>query len=326
MIQKHLSKIIYLIAVSVIFASCTFDELYYSTDTNCHIRLHVDWTQTKFRLNGASVYVYHKTGDLYKAFPPFSNPYTIDLALPKGDYNLVLHNNTPYELPNLNFYGLEHAETLRVGPVMNTDPNYKLTSVLEPDDLGLAHLTDLTVTETMIDYFPFKPGSADHRTFKEFDLMVESVVTEIEIIVHVTGLNNASAAPPSEFRNVSGGLYMMTKKKQEELVTHHFILNNRTFDPGSNKNGTIRKTLKCFGPVDDKTVDNLLLMNFKLANGEQHPVLLNATDKLEKISDLKYRVRLECTLPDVPAVGEGDSGFDPGVEDWEDIEVDIPMG
>lgn len=324
--MKHIltNQILYVLLL-LLNCACCFDDLYYSTDTNCHIRLKVDWSKVDTRLNGASVYVYHYDGLLFQALPPSADPYKLDLALPKGKYHLVVHNNTPYELPNLNFTGKEHGETFRVSPVENRDTKYNLRSVLEPDVIGLAHLYDLEVTETMIDYFPYQPGSWENRNYKEFDLIAEPGLVEMEVVVHVKRLNSAAGAPPSELQNMAGGLMMLTKDRFDEGVDQHFILNERKFDAGSTTDGTISKTIKSFGLRENQQETYKLLMNFKLVNGDLHPILIDVTNKIEQLADLKYRIQVSCSLPDVPGVGEGDSGFDPDVEDWDNIEVDVPM-
>ncbi|MGL5785685.1 MAG: DUF5119 domain-containing protein [Bacteroidales bacterium] len=325
MIHRYLSKALCLISMINIFVSCSFDELYYETLNYCHIRLNIDWSKTKFRLNGASVYVYHKNGSLYKALPPFSNPYIIDLALPQGEYNLVLHNNTPYELPNMNFRGWEDSELFRAEPRGADKYMYGHNVVSEPEDLGLAHLFNIEVTKAMIDYNPLMERSTGSKIYEEFMLLAEPVISEIEVSVHISGLHNAAGAPLSELTNLAGGLKMMSKELHEEVVDHRFVLNNRLFDSGSDKNGRIMKTLRCFGFLPKTNLRNILKMNFMLVNGAPYNISADITDKIEKMSELKYRVALSCKLPDVQNESGGDSGFNPDVEGWEDIEVDVPM-
>lgn len=323
--KGNLTKRILYLLILLLNTSCCFDDLYYENDANCHIRLNIDWSKIDTRLNGASVYIYHRDGSLYKVLPPHPNPYTLDLVLPKGHYDLVVHNNTPYELPNLNFGGHEHAETFRVSPVKNQNTRYDLRSVLEPDVIGLAHLSDLEVTEAMIDYYPYKPDSWKNRIYKDFTLSAEPVLHEVEIIAHVQFLSSVAGAPPSELQNMAGGVMMMTKEKYDESLDYHFILNGRKFDSGSTTNGTISKKLKCFGFRENQQERYRLLMNFKLVNGDLHPIIIDVTDKIEKMDDFKYRIRIECSLPEMSGGGGGDSGFDPDVEDWENVDVDVPM-
>ncbi|MGL4292684.1 MAG: DUF5119 domain-containing protein, partial [Bacteroidales bacterium] len=124
---------------------------------NCHIRLNIDWSEIDCNLNGATMYVYREDGYLFKAFQPFPNPHCIEFALPKGKYELILHNNAPFELPNLRFAGLEKRHTLAVYVAANKDDTSQYKKVMEPDVFGLAGISELQVTEKMIEYFPYKP-------------------------------------------------------------------------------------------------------------------------------------------------------------------------
>ena len=54
-------------------------------------------------------------------------------------------------------------------------------------------------------------------------------------------------------------------------------------------------------------------------------ITMDITDEIKEIEKLKYKIEVECTLPNVPSIGDGDSGFNPDIEEWEDIEVDVPM-
>ena len=109
MFSYRLYKYCIILAMSIMCFSCKFDDLYYAADVECNIRINVDWKKTDFALNGASIYVYNADGSLYKTFPPFTNPYQLDISLPKGEYNLVIHNNTPWEMPNMIFDNINNA-------------------------------------------------------------------------------------------------------------------------------------------------------------------------------------------------------------------------
>ncbi|MGL4292104.1 MAG: DUF5119 domain-containing protein, partial [Bacteroidales bacterium] len=258
-------------------------------------------------------------------FQPFPNPHCIEFALPKGKYELILHNNAPFELPNLRFAGLEKRHTLAVYAAANKDDTSQYKKVMEPDVFGLAEISELQVTEKMIEYFPYKPASPEKHEIMEFSLAAHPSICEIEIIVHVTGLHNAAGAPVSSLSNLTEGILLFDRISTGKPISQEFILNNRQFDSGSSQNGRITKKLKSFGFTSDISLRQELQMNFKLVNGDSYPVTSDVTEKIEKIDSMKYRIRIDCVLPDVPAVGGGDSGFNPDVEDWENAEADIPM-
>ena len=314
-----------IIMTHFLYQGCCFDDLYYSDDANCKIRIYIDWSSCDIPLNGTTAYVYHANGEFYKMLGPFSNPYMIDFSLPKGEYNMLLHNNTPFELQNLKFSKIENAETFEVSTIENNESKHNKKNVLEPNVIALAHIYDLYITEKMINYYPNKPSYIEHNINKEIKLQTEVLTSEIEIRVNVKGLNNAAGAPISELRNLVEGIKLMSKEKTKNRVNQEFILNNRTFNDNSKKDGFISKKLISFGFHDNSEVRYILYMNFILVNGDKYPITMDITDKIKEIEKLKYKIEVECTLPNVPSIGDGDSGFNPDIEEWEDIEVDVPM-
>ena len=70
----------------------------------------------------------------------------------------------------------------------------------------------------------------------------------------------------------------------------------------------------------------LVEMEFGLLNGEKHPVSLDVTDAIRVTQGATHKIihiEVEIELPEV--IGNGDGAFDPDLEEWEDIDVDIPI-
>ena len=65
-------------------------------------------------------------------------------------------------------------------------------------------------------------------------------------------------------------------------------------------------------------------MNFPLINGKIHTITLDVSEQIERVDSLHYRIQTECELPEVISPGTGGS-FDTSVEEWEDLEFDIPV-
>ena len=114
-----------------------------------------------------------------------------------------------------------------------------------------------------------------------------------------------------------------------EQAAQAFILNNRTFDPGSDSDGTIMASFLSFGLVGDGNTDKryYLDINFVLVNGEDHPLTYDVTDLISidvTLSlQLSLNLDLEIELPEV--VGNEEGGFKTDINEWEDETVDIPM-
>ena len=119
-------------------------------------------------------------------------------------------------------------------------------------------------------------------------------------------------------------------KKHEQLLTHEFILNNREMLSSDSKDGKISKKLVSFGPHRRETRllhQHKLIMHFVLVNGEDHVVELDVTNMIESSHDGVqhiHKIRASIELP--VAIGDGGDGpFNPDVEDWEDVEIELPV-
>ena len=71
----------------------------------------------------------------------------------------------------------------------------------------------------------------------------------------------------------------------------------------------------------------MLIMHFVLVNGEDHVVELEVTNLIDSSHDGVqniHKIRSEIELP-VAIGGGGEGPFNPDVEDWESVEVELPI-
>ena len=140
------------------------------------------------------------------------------------------------------------------------------------------------------------------------------------------GLKYAAGAPRTHLKNLSGGYYLDSDKPHSLQVCHEFVQNTRCFAAEDPRNGTITRQLATFGLHDETGVRYLMEMEFVLLNGEKHPVSLDVTDAIRVTQGATHKIihiEVEIELPEV--IGNGDGAFDPDLEEWEDIDVAIPM-
>ena len=321
--NRFLHKMSLFLLCSLLLIGCKFDDLYYATDVNCSVRLNIDWQKhSDIQLNGASVYVYNSDGSLFKVFPPYSNPHKLDLALPVGCYDIIIHNNTPYELPNLSFDNINDRDKFLIKHIETKSSEIK--NVNEVDHLILGQINNLEITQELRDYFPYKPNSYESvEAHLECDVATKIITSELEVIANVKGLSNAATAPECVIDMMNGELCLMRLEQTQKPVNLQFVLNNRKLN-SSNTDGIISKTIKNLGFIDDTGKGTTIKLSFLLTNGEKHVVTIPLEGKIKKESELKYKVKIECELPNVGG-GGGDSGFDTDVSDWEDYFGDINM-
>ena len=333
-----------LLLMLVLGASCQRDHLYYASSNTATVLVEADWSVSGLHPNGVSVYAFHESdGSLYKRFPPVSAQSDCYVKLPEGEFTLVVMNDTPEEFAgSMEFTGEENLSTFRAMGVVDESRTNKLSEhlqsktgegdycIMEPDTLALAVVRGVKVTPEQIDYYYDMPQTdmSDEAAI-ELKVAPKVVISEVKITAHVKGLKYARGTTLSYLRGVAAGHMMGMEENTQETAAQAFILNNRSFDPGSDSDGTIKASFLTYGLVGDGNTDSryYLDINFVLLNGESHPLTFDVTDLISVdvalSMKLSLNMNLEIELPE--SVGEDGGGFDTDIIDWVDEVVDIPM-
>lgn len=328
------AMLLLLLAIS----SCKRDHLYYEGLNTATVIVNPDWTKSRLHPNGVTVYAYNSSdGSLYKRFPPVSAQERCYIQLPKGNYTLVVMNDTPEEFADrIDFIGEENLKTLQAKGVQDLKRSKRenasgsLYCIVEPDTLAVALYSNLNITQQQIDYFWDKPeNTVSPESAIKVNVEPKRVVTMINIKAHVKGLKYARGTTISYFRGLAEGHMLGQGQNSMESVAQSFILNQRVFDPGSDSDGTIKASFLSFGMLGDGNAASryYLDINFVLINGEPYPLTFDVTDLITvDISlnlQLSLNLNLEIELPEV--IGDEGGGFNPDVGEWEDEIVDIPI-
>ena len=328
------AMLLLLLAIS----SCKRDHLYYEGLHTATVIVNPDWTKSHLHPNGVTVYAYNSSdGSLYKRFPPVSAQERCYIQLPKGNYTLVVMNDTPEEFADrIDFIGEENLKTLQAKGVQDLKRSKRenasgsLYCIVEPDTLAVALYSNLNITQQQIDYFWDKPeNTVSPENAIKINVEPQRVVTMINIKAHVKGLKYARGTTVSYFRGLAEGHMLGQGQNSMESVAQSFILNQRVFDPGSDSDGTIKASFLSFGMLGDGNTSSryYLDINFVLINGEPYPLTFDVTDLITvDISlnlQLSLNLNLEIELPEV--IGDEGGGFNPDVGEWEDEIVDIPI-
>ena len=155
------AMLLLLLAIS----SCKRDHLYYEGLHTATVIVNPDWTKSHLHPNGVTVYAYNSSdGSLYKRFPPVSAQERCYIQFPKGNYTLVVMNDTPEEFADrIDFIGEENLKTLQAKGVKDLKRSKRenasgsLYCIVEPDTLAVALYSNLNITQQQIDYFWDKP-------------------------------------------------------------------------------------------------------------------------------------------------------------------------
>lgn len=314
----------------VLLSSCRRDDLYYATGDRATVRIETDWTHELITLNGASAYIFDCNGDAFGDVILSSNPNTIDISLPEGCYDIVLMNNSIAEYKNIECVGADRIETFalmarRVTSKYTTMGDETETFVEQPDTVAGVVLRNIKVDKKMIEYLRHKPDKIEVIPAVVLQATPVRMISVADIKVHVKGLKYAAGAPRTHLKNFSGGYYPNSGKTHPRPVTREFILNNRKFDQGSTHDGTITAQQVTFGLHENKSIRYLLNMEFVLIDGNKYSLSIDVTDSIrvtQGVHDIIH-IYAEIELPEV--IGNGGGAFDPDLEEWDDINVDIPM-
>ena len=313
-------------------SSCWRDDLYYATVDRATVRIEADWTPARLTPNGVSAFVFDRNGAAFDVVRS-NDSRKADLSLPEGFYSVVVLNNTLDEYRNIESAGTDRLETFALmGRAVS--PNFTSLGggtraesfIGEPDTVAGSVVRNIEVTRKMIEYFRTKPHGMEPAPAAVYQTAPTRIISVADIRVHVKGLKYAAGAPLTHLKNLSGGYYLDSDKPHSLQVCHEFVLNNRCFDAKDPRNGTITRQLATFGLHEETGVRYLMEMEFVLLNGEKHPVSLDVTDAIRVTQGATHKIihiEVEIELPEV--IGNGDGAFDPDLEEWEDIDVDIPI-
>ena len=337
--KQVIIKLLFCSLLASLFISCKRDHLYYSTGGSAAIQFNVDWKPTLLEPNGVSIFSYdHASGDLVMQRGISSDPTKIEVRHAVGMYDFLLFNDTEYELDNVYFEGVENINTFKILTKATKAPIYRSLSdepemayATETDDIAKESVSDVEITPQALEYFYSKPGVGDYSIFKHIDAKPKHITELIDIELVVKNIVSAAGAPRTHLTNMAAGYLPGLDQKHEQLLTHEFVLNNRVMFTSEPKDGMISKKLISFGPhrVDTKLLHkHKLIMHFVLINGDDHVVELDVTNAIESSHNgvqNVHKIRHEIELPVVIGGGEGEGPFDPDIEDWEDVEVEIPV-
>ena len=341
--------IILLGVTAQLFTSCERRPLEYEYSNTALIPVGALWDNAGINPQNVTVLFYNQEdGKLFLEHRYENNSKRIQsyVSLPVGNYTVVLFNELRDQIDYVGIRGHENLSTLEAyckpNPLVRTraeNDNY----VYMPGIFASVVVNDFKVTADMVHYTHDRNSIQDVQLIssveKLVDLEPERKVSEMKITVRVKGLNNARMPALVDLRNMSGAFFVAANKNSMVPVTYQFTMNNRIYNEGSNKDGTISATIYTFGVlgnrsgISDQQLSAPVFLDilFMLVDAEGTIInkVANVTNMIrfssEKNGSITLTIDLEVpeALPDVvPEIDEG-SGFEANLTDWDT--VDIPL-
>jgi hypothetical protein len=327
-------------------------------DKTLSVKIKIDWSRAGINPKNASIWFFHADdGRPAKGgLPELTNEREVTVNLPAGRYSLLVFNGTVDDQDNIRFRGMDRYRTFEAYaydeiPAGNAAARLRATKdedpvfITPPNVLAVDRLDLLEITARMIDrkeevILPFTP---------------RRLVSQIDVLIHFLGLiYSATGGHSGVITGMANGVFLADGKTGSEAVNQAFALNNRTFYPDSETDGTMSRSFLCFG-LPGMTYEPLLLtgsahtlrLDILLRNGDHATYEIDVTGGFVRAEDsdqaagVNLRLILgggdlslppvmqdPISLPEVPEVNfsEGGGGFDPSVNGWgNNIEIPTPI-
>lgn len=318
-----------IITLILLFASCERRELtYYRTS---EITILADWSQSgiKETTSGATVVFYPETGEA-PIVVLMGNREHETVRLPLGRYNAIIFNRSFDDFGTIGFCGKEKYGTLEAYASKVEIRSNEI--VQNPEEFAADCVEGFEVTETMLGNYTTvmrKTRVADvgDRYILRFTPL--RLTRKVKAIISIRGLNNLHHGICT-IDGIPSSVYLSTGKASETLITQQFELENPVFTDGSPFDGIMTSSFSVFDL--DRNFPHCLHLKAWLVDGETifeedlKEVRITETTDDEGEIILYITASLPEPLPDVKPQGGSDSGFDAGVDDWnEPIEKEIPI-
>ncbi|MDR1369003.1 MAG: DUF5119 domain-containing protein [Dysgonamonadaceae bacterium] len=317
------------------------------------VKVKIDWSKAGINPENASIWIFNASDGTpaLGGRPELTNRMELTVDLPIGQYSILVFNGAINDQDHIRFRGTDRYRTFEAyaydeTPEGNAAARLRadedLSFITPPNVLAADHLDLLEITGRMIDR-------------KEETLITftpRRLVSQINITVHFRGLNySAPGGHSGVVTGMANSIFLATGKTGNEPANHAFTLNNRTFYPDSQTDGTMSRSFLTFGlpgmtynPLQFGETNNRLLLDILLRNNEHATYSIDVTGGVvssgsnDAATGLNLLITLgggnlslppvmhdPVTLPEVPEVDFSDGGgFDPDVNDWGEI-IDLPM-
>lgn len=307
-----------LAAAALLLGACEHKDLCYDHAHTAAVKVVFDWSEAPDAdATGMDIYFFPDDGSTPQRFALGQAGGNVEL--PYGSYHVLCFNND--------------TETIR-----RKDTGHWDTFELYTRDAGLLEGMGLSISGTKQP--PVAEGAegqrcnlspdmlwTDYLVHAEVDASPQQTITlhPCQSVTHITfevvdaeNLDQATALSGT-LSGLSSGLYAGTGELDDECITLPFAV-------ASDGVSTLQGAFNAFGhcPDGDNGMPHKFVIYAVLKDGSQLYYTYDVTDQMHQAPDpLNIHLRLEG-LPLPTPVG-GDGGMTPGIDDWNDVQIDLEM-
>lgn len=307
--------------LSVILSSCNHKELCYVVHPHpVTVRVEFDWEEApEANPAGMCVFFYHEDDGITPVRVDFQGTRGGEVELTPGIYRIVTYNNDTEVVHAYNTYDFDHHYvTTREGHIL--EPIYGNGLPMPPRSGGTED-ERVMITPDML-WGCNKPGtvvsqdSAQVITLRPHDMLCHYSY-EVRNVKHLKHVSQMSAA----LSGMSPTLMISDESLQPEAVT-------LPFEAHKDGESMIRGEFLTFGHHDE--IDNPHRMAFYMVmdDGSKYSFTsgsnLDVTQQVHSAPD-RRRVHLVIDGLDLPTPIENGDGFNPNVDDWDDVQQEIEL-
>lgn len=136
-------------------------------------------------------------------------------------------------------------------------------------------------------------------------------------IMNIDNQQNLSSSIAGSISDLAGGINLSTGEKTAAKVTIPFAV-------GTTNESTLEGQFRCYGNSPSEDAANYLVIYTVLKDGTKWCYIYDVTKQIKEAPN-PYEVEIVLDKLPVPTKIGGNSGFTPGVSDWNIIEIPIVM-
>ena len=250
------------------------------------------------------------------------------ISVPTGDYHMVIYSfgTEATQIKSLNYRLEAEAYTTDLTKIMssklksfancnNVDSKSEIKGydddpiITEPDHLYVANMADVTI--------PAFTGKDETVTIHADSKSIMEVYS-LEVL-NIKGAENIDKVDAFVTGQVKSN-YFGRMERNDNAATLYVALDT---DAQNNRLYTVFCT---FGKLPGE--DNKIYLDITVTNsgGGQYRYIYDVTDQFDNPGNTDHKLIIDGGDIDIPDAASGGSGLNPSVDDWENEEIDVPLG